>query len=135
MNKTFKYFKVVFVFIVLLNFISTAYAMSVFDCSCTVKIEKIQKSKSCCGSGEKNLIPKEQKKKECDRCAACWLEKSVAEKSNNFQNLETIKSFFSLSFNLFQITNFHFNNISGIKSCRSPDISSKIFLNLSSLRI
>ncbi len=133
--------KTITVLVILLSFNLVSFGQDLHNCLCAPEKPKVEEKKSCCSKEEEPAITKEADDccsvngaSSCDDCQTCSFEKKVEKEQgalneNKIAKTE-IKTIVKESQNLFSNT-----TIKSYRSDNSPGIRTKVFLEVSNLRI
>ena len=125
----------------MLSFSLVSFGQDIHNCLCMPEKPKVEEKKSCCSKEEAPVVKKEtddccstNKASSCDDCKTCSFEKKVEkEKGTLAENKITkteSKTIFKETQNLFYNT-----TLKAYRSDNSPGIRTKVFLEISNLRI
>lgn len=133
--------KTITVVVILLSFNLVSFGQDIHNCLCSPEKPKVEEKKSCCSKEEEPAVKKEaadccsaDDRSSCDDCQTCSFEKKVEkEQGTLIENKITkaeVKVIVKESQNLFYNT-----TIKSYRSDNSPGIRTKVFLEVSNLRI
>jgi len=134
--------KTITVIVILLSFNLVSFGQDIHNCLCKPEKQKVEEKKSCCSKEEEEPILNKEAddccsangSSSCDDCKTCSIEKQVEKEQsvlneNKITKIET-KVIVKVSQNLFNNT-----TLKSYQSDNSPGIRTKVFLEVSNLRI
>lgn len=133
--------KTITVVAILLSFNLVSFGQDLHNCLCAPEKPKVEEKKSCCSKEEEPTVKKEaddccsaNNSSSCDDCKTCSFEKKVEkEQGTLIENKITkaeLKVIVKESQNL-----FYYTTLKSYRSDNSPGIRTKVFLEVSNLRI
>ncbi|MFA7359977.1 MAG: hypothetical protein WC139_02970 [Candidatus Kapaibacterium sp.] len=133
--------KTITVVVILLSFNLVSFGQDIHNCLCAPEKPKVEEKKSCCSKEEESTAKEDTDDccsangaSSCDDCQTCSFEKKVEKEQGTLNENKITKAEAKVivkeSQNLFYNT-----TIKSYRSDNSPGIRTKVFLEVSNLRI
>ena len=133
--------KTVTVIVILLSFNLVSFGQDIHNCLCMPEKPKVEEKKSCCSKEEEPVVNKDaddccatNDSSSCDDCKTCSFEKKVEKEQGTINDSKITKT--EIKVTLIESQNlYHNTTLKSYQSDNSPGTRSKVFLEVSNLRI
>ena len=133
--------KTITVIVILLSFNFVSFGQDIHNCLCAPEKPKVEEKKSCCSKEEEPAVKKEAddcctatKSSSCDDCKTCSFEKKVEKEQGTLNESKITKT--EVKVIVKETQNLFYNTtLKSYQSDDSPGIRTKVFLEVSNLRI
>ena len=133
--------KTITVAIILLSFNLVSFGQDIHNCLCAPEKPKVEEKKSCCSKEEEPTVKKEADDccsangaSSCDDCQTCCFEKKVEKEQGTLNENKITKTEVKVIVKESQSL-FYNTTLKSYRSDNSPGIRTKVFLEVSNLRI
>lgn len=125
----------------LLSFNFVSFGQDIHNCLCAPEKPKVEEKKSCCSKEEETKVTKEADDccstngaSSCDDCKTCSFEKKVEKEQGTLNENKITKT--EVKTTVKESQNLFYNTtLNTYRSDNSPGIRTKVFLEVSNLRI
>lgn len=133
--------KLITTIMLLLSFNFVSFGQDIHNCLCAPEKPKVEEKKSCCSKEEETKVTKEADDccstngaSSCDDCKTCSFEKKVEKEQGTLNENKITKT--EVKTTVKESQNLFYNTtLNTYRSDNSPGIRTKVFLEVSNLRI